>query len=340
MRRVTIGRLLLSVDWCTYDRTSLCVAADDENDIWRVPEPQASYSVHQSGALPVAQSLEASHKPQLVLEGQSADVHAVAVHPRQPTAFATVCDDGCIYLWDTDQRQVLPPSPFEVRRAFVDKRAARRSSSQRRTLHQSGSGGEVLKGRTCAFGADGSLLAHGSSGVVSGGGGKSTNADQGGVLSVYWIDPAIFAPEPTEASTGLELEADAEGVADTAAPVAPCLIFQDKIAEKALECMRFSPDGQLLAVGCHDTNIYVFDVSANTAAADAQLALRCVITQNASAVTSLDWSTPAHNVRVLQSTSSSYELLYRHRLDRARECLTRACVVTTDWHVPFVPSLF
>eukprot|EP01047_Picozoa_sp_COSAG01_P068810 COSAG01_NODE_10029_length_2270_cov_30.333487_4_plen_114_part_00 len=95
MRRVTIGRLLLSVDWCTHDRTSLCVAADDENDIWRVPEPQASYSVHQSGALPAAQSLEASHKPQLVLEGQSADVHAVVSH--LCTCIGSPCLRHCVH---------------------------------------------------------------------------------------------------------------------------------------------------------------------------------------------------------------------------------------------------
>jgi WD40 repeat protein len=317
-------RQVLSVDWLTknktkhngQDRPMHCMVADGENDIWMVPQER-----------PGEDSL-----PELRLEGQSGDVYAIAVHPTQPRHFATACEDGCVYLWDSSSRRVIDPSPFQVLREESEVRGHRPSDLSRKPSRWMA--GEVLKGRSCAFNHDGSLLAVGSSGVRCAADGSRVwgdsintpaegktnrdNADRGGVLTVYALAHSIFGPHTDPGVSEGEPELNAEPQAASGSIEPPLIVFQVKVSAEAIAVIRFSPDGRLLAAGGHDNCIRLFDVGG--VGADADINLRCKIEKHSSTVTHLDWSkspvpvdtsiSPPVEAYVLQSTSASYELLY------------------------------
>lgn len=279
-------RLVLSVDWVTHDKRLHCMVADGENDIWMVPQERPGQS----------------HLPELKLEGQAGDVYAVATHPTRPRYFATACEDGCIYLWNSGNRKVLLPSPFQIVRQKSEVRGLRPSDLSRKLPRWEA--GEVLKGRSIAFSPDGRLLAVGSSGVIYGKDGSRVwgdqiskpaegktnmdNADRGGVLTVYALAPSIFPADS-------ELEPDSEPAdAEPAGLKEPELkvVFQAKIAPEAIAVIRFSPDGLLLAAGGHDNCIHLLDVSrtGSDGKSSIEITSRCKITKHSSSVSHLDWS--------------------------------------------------
>jgi WD40 repeat protein len=71
-------------------------------------------------------------------------------------------------------------------------------------------------------------------------------------------------------------------------------------AKEWIEAMSYSPCGKFLAVGSHDNNVYVYDVSNS-------YHLVSKFHKQTSFITSLDWSTDSKNI---QSISGSYELLF------------------------------
>lgn len=80
-----------------------------------------------------------------------------------------------------------------------------------------------------------------------------------------------------------------------------------KHCAEAIDEIKFSPDGQRLAVGSHDNFIDIYDTSRNSYT---RLA-RC--TGHSSYITHLDWAeidTRRPDRRVLQSTDGAYELLH------------------------------
>ncbi|XP_078701340.1 echinoderm microtubule-associated protein-like 2 isoform X2 [Branchiostoma floridae x Branchiostoma belcheri] len=81
------------------------------------------------------------------------------------------------------------------------------------------------------------------------------------------------------------------------------VIIKRKHASEQLDCLKYSPSGELLAVGSHDNCIYVYTVSDNGRAYQKRGTLR----GHSSYVTHLDWDVGS---RFLQSTSGDYELLY------------------------------
>ncbi|CAH1250961.1 EML1 [Branchiostoma lanceolatum] len=72
---------------------------------------------------------------------------------------------------------------------------------------------------------------------------------------------------------------------------------------KQLDCLRFSPDGAILAVGSHDNHIYLYTVENHGKSYKKSTRL----SGHSSFVTHLDFSTDG---RYMQSTSGDYELLY------------------------------
>lgn len=66
------------------------------------------------------------------------------------------------------------------------------------------------------------------------------------------------------------------------------------------EVIKYSPDESMLAVGSHDNNIYIYDVSK-----DYTLKTKCV--GHTSFITCLDWTADSTYIR---SNCGSYDLLY------------------------------
>jgi len=66
------------------------------------------------------------------------------------------------------------------------------------------------------------------------------------------------------------------------------------------EMMKYSPDGQKLAVSSHDNNIYVYEVNND-------YALYCKFAKHNSYVTSIDWS---QDCKYIRSVCGAYEKLY------------------------------
>ena len=71
-------------------------------------------------------------------------------------------------------------------------------------------------------------------------------------------------------------------------------------SQEWIEVMEFSPDGQYLAVGGHDTNIWIYNV-----AEDYSLVGKCV--KHNAALTCIDWSMDGSYIR---SVCNAYELLF------------------------------
>jgi len=67
-----------------------------------------------------------------------------------------------------------------------------------------------------------------------------------------------------------------------------------------IETMRYSPDGNFLAVGCHDSAIYIYDATNYQQVSKFE--------KQTAFITCLDWSTDS---QFIQSISASYELLFQ-----------------------------
>lgn len=96
------------------------------------------------------------------------------------------------------------------------------------------------------------------------------------------------------------------------------LDYEGRANSRWVECMNYSPDGQYLAVGNHDSNIYIYETS------DYKLIGKC--TGHTAAVLDLDWDKES---TILRTFSLSYDLLYYtnkgERIKNAYECKD------TDW---------
>lgn len=67
-----------------------------------------------------------------------------------------------------------------------------------------------------------------------------------------------------------------------------------------IEVAEFSPDGKYLAVGSHDTNIYIYD-------AEADYALVGTCSKHNATITCIDWS---QDSTIIRSVCNGYELLF------------------------------
>lgn len=87
-----------------------------------------------------------------------------------------------------------------------------------------------------------------------------------------------------------------------------------------IECAEFSPDGSMLAVGSHDTNIYVYNTS------DWSLVGAC--TKHNAALTCIDWSMDNSTIR---SVCNGYELLFFSLPDCAQMPNGASATTSTLW---------
>jgi WD40 repeat protein len=77
------------------------------------------------------------------------------------------------------------------------------------------------------------------------------------------------------------------------------MTYKKKISNEWFEDMKFSPNGEFLAVGSHDNSIYVFSMPT--------MALHKKIGKSSSYITHLDWSVDSAAIR---TNDGSYELLF------------------------------
>lgn len=85
--------------------------------------------------------------------------------------------------------------------------------------------------------------------------------------------------------------------------------------------LKYSPDGQYLAVGGVDSMLFIYNVKANYKRAKKLIG-------HTSRVTHIDWS---EDSEVLQSTSTSYELLY-HSVSQGSQITTISSLRDTEWY--------
>lgn len=79
-------------------------------------------------------------------------------------------------------------------------------------------------------------------------------------------------------------------------------VFED--ANEQIECISFSPDGTMLAVGSRDNNIYVYNVE-EEGRKFSKRSGKC--SGHSSYITHIDWS---ENSEIIRSNSGDYEVLY------------------------------
>ncbi|EAR94433.2 HELP domain protein (macronuclear) [Tetrahymena thermophila SB210] len=82
-------------------------------------------------------------------------------------------------------------------------------------------------------------------------------------------------------------------------------IFEQRISNEWIEVLQYSPNGQFLAVGSHDNNIYIFNVNDN-------YTKTAVCKGHQSFITSLDWS---RDGQFIQSNCGAYEYLFFNAMD-------------------------
>ena len=88
-----------------------------------------------------------------------------------------------------------------------------------------------------------------------------------------------------------------------------------------IEVAEYSPDGSMLAVGSHDTNIYLYD-------ANNDYALLGKCTKHNATITCIDWSMDGSYIR---SVCNAYELLFFNMPDCAQDPSGASNTTGTDW---------
>jgi WD40 repeat protein len=96
--------------------------------------------------------------------------------------------------------------------------------------------------------------------------------------------------------------------------------FEMDDSKEWIEVAEYSPDGGLLAVGSHDTNIYIYD-------ANADYALVGTCTKHNASVTCIDWSMDGSTIR---SVCNAYELLF-FSSDGSQDPAGASNTTGTDW---------
>ena len=88
-----------------------------------------------------------------------------------------------------------------------------------------------------------------------------------------------------------------------------------------IEFMSYSPSGELLAVGSHDSNVYVYNTK--------DYILKCKLTGHSSFITSFDWSVDSN---FLRTNSGANELLYFNIREGKAEKIEGALIKIIEWN--------
>ena len=370
-------RMFIAMDTCNFGEDGLtrkiCVG-DTENDIWEIVETRTQQTLPFEGG-----DLE------FISEGQSDQVHGIAPYPldddaatrkQNPRPYATACENGNIYIWDTNTKSTI--AQFEIRRD--GNMGTKGDPAQGGHAPRGCKVGELLRAKACAFDHTGTRLAVSTCGVrqlaetiiikiPEGVEGSEVHihfqrSRRGGVIAdtVNVTQQAEPATEPAAESAEMDgtlqhsfaftlpkgtkphqelaidvpsskehpgygqyiqasaKEEDRGGVVlvyefEKAYTFdAPKKIYERKLSLEAIDQVKFSPDGNMLAAGSHDNNIYVLSVPApNTTASSANKHFEPigVCGCHSSYVTALDWSASEGDQQsILQSTCGAYEVLY------------------------------
>lgn len=132
--------------------------------------------------------------------------------------------------------------------------------------------------RACDFSPDGDLIAVGFGGRV----GRSSKVSQknDGMVRIYSAEKLVSLVEIRD-------------------------------AKQWISDVKFSPDGQALAVGSHNNTVYIYDIAQSTAKSAEKgalvLKIRCKFSKHNSYITHMDFSADS---RFMQSNCGAYELLF------------------------------
>lgn len=191
---------------------------------------------------------EVDDSPRVMVQGQSDSVYGLAAYPREnvwgvpqySSIYASGCEDGCLYLWDSRSRECLHALPI---RRFDD----HKPDEQDPELRAKDAGfprNELLKVRAVEWSSNGDQLVLTTCGVV----GVEDDDDLGGVIQVYAVDERWF------------MDDDQIPNYDSNAFLLDYRVWEAKDCNAMIDDCKFSPDGRFIAAGCHDSNIYVYEV--------------------------------------------------------------------------------
>jgi WD40 repeat protein len=94
-----------------------------------------------------------------------------------------------------------------------------------------------------------------------------------------------------------------------------------KDSQRWIECMMYSPDGNLLAVGTHDDTILIYDVKAG-------YAMKAKFTAHKAAITAVDFTTDS---KFLRSNCNAYELLFFNLTSMAQDPNGATNTKSNEW---------
>lgn len=86
------------------------------------------------------------------------------------------------------------------------------------------------------------------------------------------------------------------------------------------QCIAFSPDSTMCAVGSHDNNVYIYETAGWT--------LKATCKGHSSFIIALDWD--AHN-NCIRTNSGDYELLFWSAVDGAQDPSGKSNTVGVEW---------
>lgn len=242
------------------------IAGSKENDIWVV------------GGV---------DEPRVLVEGQSADVFGLAPYPLKPECYASGCEDGAVYIWNSTARQCL--KSIQIQRGYEQKP---RGCEQ----------GDILKVKAVTFSHDGEFFALSTAGVVDEGGGEEEepveHPDKGGVIQVFDIDQEQMFTD----------DDDMEEEFDQFAFVRKYKRWEFKDTNEVVDDLKFNPSGRFLAVASHDNNIYIYDVMLSFDVKRGGAMVKTGVCRgHSSFVTHIDWSVDGD---MIVSNSGDYEQLF------------------------------
>jgi WD40 repeat protein len=246
------------------------VAADTENDIWKVDD-----------------------QPDVMVEGQSGLVFGLSPHPTFSRMYATACADGYVGIWNAEHRMNVKMVKVERGKPTREQRKLGYigwddGDKDAEAKHEAkGEDRDHLQAWAVCFSDDGTMMAVSTNGIV--GDENREHADLGGCLIVYKCEDAMF--EMSDDPALKEFPAKK--------------LFEVKDMSTRIDDLKFSPDSQYLAAGSHDRVIDIYRYVGESEDPCFVHNGRCK--GHSATVIALDWSVDS---QLLRSCSVDNELMH------------------------------